>query len=98
MYSCVFWSVNPSIQSFFFFLAAIVWPLSLFSYNTSYYEERDRAQTKTAKKTPTKSMNSHQKTQEYIKGPGWGGGGTPLQEANGDVPLDGITFSQLEWL
>ena len=27
-----------------------------------------------------------------------GGGGTPLQEANGDVPLDGIAFSRLEWL
>ena len=40
-------------------------------------------------------MNSHKKTQEYIKGPE-GGGGTPLQEANGDVPL--VTFSQLEWL
>ena len=23
-------------------------------------------------------------------------GGTPLQEANGDVPLDGVAFSQLE--
>ena len=30
-------------------------------------------------------MNSQQKTQEYIEGPGRGG--TPLQEANGDVPL-----------
>ena len=27
-----------------------------------------------------------------------GGGGTPLQEANGDVPLDGVTFSRLDWL
>ena len=34
---------------------------------TSYYEESDRGQTITAKKT-TKSMNSHQKTEEYIKG------------------------------
>ena len=25
-------------------------------------------------------------------------GGTPLQEANGDVPLDGVAFSRLEWL
>ena len=25
-----------------------------------------------------------------------GGGGTPLQEPNGDVPLDGVAFSQLE--
>ena len=41
-------------------------------------------------------MNSHKKTQEYIKGPEGGGRGTPLQEANGDVPL--VTFSQLEWL
>ena len=24
---------------------------------------------------------------------GPGGGGTPLQEANGDVPLDGVAFS-----
>ena len=24
------------------------------------------------------------------------GGGTPLQEANGDVPLDGVAFSRLE--
>ena len=28
----------------------------------------------------------------------WGEGGTPLQEANGDVPLDGVAFSRLEWL
>ena len=27
-----------------------------------------------------------------------GGGGTPLQKANGDVPLDGVAFSQLDWL
>ena len=33
----------------------------------SLYEESDRSQTITAKKK-TKSMNSHQKTQEYIKG------------------------------
>ena len=26
------------------------------------------------------------------------GGGTPLQEPNGDVPLDGVAFSRLEWL
>ena len=28
-----------------------------------------------------------------------GGGGTPLKEANGDVPLDGVAFSieSLEW-
>ena len=25
-----------------------------------------------------------------------GGGGTPLQEPNGDVPLDGVAFSRLE--
>ena len=25
-----------------------------------------------------------------------GGGGTPLQEANRDVPLDGVTFSRLD--
>ena len=25
-----------------------------------------------------------------------GGGGTPLQETNGDVPLDGVAFSRLE--
>ena len=24
------------------------------------------------------------------------GGSTPLQEANGDVPLDGVAFSRLE--
>ena len=30
-----------------------------------------------------------------IQDPG-GGGGTPLQEANGDVPLDGVAFSRLE--
>ena len=29
--------------------------------------------------------------------PGWGVG-TPLQEANGDVPLDGVTLSRLERL
>ena len=28
--------------------------------------------------------------------PGRGGGGTPLQEANRDVPLDGVAFSRLE--
>ena len=27
---------------------------------------------------------------------GPGGGGTPLQEPNGDVPLDGVAFSRLE--
>ena len=25
-----------------------------------------------------------------------GGGGTPLKEANGDVPQDGVAFSRLE--
>ena len=35
---------------------------------TSYiYEEGDRGHTATAKK-PTRSMNSHQKTEEYMKG------------------------------
>ena len=29
------------------------------------------------------------------KKPG-GGGGTPLQEANRDVPVDGVAFSRLE--
>ena len=29
---------------------------------------------------------------------GLGGGGTPLQEANGVVPLDGVAFSRLGWL
>ena len=28
--------------------------------------------------------------------PGGGEGGTPLQEANRDVPLDGVAFSRLE--
>ena len=28
--------------------------------------------------------------------PGAGRGGTPFQEANRDVPLDGITFSRLD--
>ena len=35
------------------------------------------------------------------KEPGGGGGGgevTPLQEANRDVPLDGVAFSWLDWL
>ena len=27
-----------------------------------------------------------------------GGGGTPLQESNRDVPLDGVAFSRLEGL
>ena len=31
-------------------------------------------------------------------GAGRGGGGTPLQEANRDVPLDGVAFSRLDWL
>ena len=29
---------------------------------------------------------------------GRGGGGTPLQETNGDVPLDGVALSRLERL
>ena len=29
---------------------------------------------------------------------GGGGRGTSLQEANGDLPLDGVAFLQLEWL
>ena len=29
-------------------------------------------------------------------GGGRGGGGTPSQEANGDVSLDGVAFSQLK--
>ena len=32
------------------------------------------------------------------KEPVGGGGGTSLQEANGDVPMDGIAFSRLDWL
>ena len=28
--------------------------------------------------------------------PRGGGGGTPLKEANGDVPLDGVSFSRLD--
>ena len=31
-------------------------------------------------------------------GGGGGGGVTPLQEANRDVPLDGVAFLRLEWL
>ena len=34
--------------------------------------------------------------QLQVKVSGWGGGGTPSQEANGDVSLDGVAFSQLE--
>ena len=34
----------------------------------------------------------------YNKGYESPGGCTPLQEANGDVPLDGIAFLGLEWL
>ena len=30
-----------------------------------------------------------------IESPPGGGGGTPLQEANVDVPLDGVAFSRL---
>ena len=29
---------------------------------------------------------------------GGGGGGYSLQEANRDVPLDGVAFSRLDWL
>ena len=29
---------------------------------------------------------------------GGGEGGISLQEANGDVPLDGVAFSRLDWL
>ena len=32
--------------------------------------------------------------QQVYPGPGGGGGGTPLEEANRDVPLDGGAFSQ----
>ena len=32
---------------------------------------------------------------KLVECPG-GGGGTPLQEANGDVPLDEVAFSRLE--
>ena len=35
---------------------------------------------------------------ESFQGGGGGGGGTPTQEANGDVLLDGVAFSQLEWV
>ena len=44
----------------------------------------------------------HMEIMQKAKGPrgggggGWGAGSTPLQEANGDVPLDGVTFSSLE--
>ena len=31
-------------------------------------------------------------------GGGGGEGGIPLQEANGDLPLDGVAFSRLDWL
>ena len=41
-------------------------------------------------------VNSRETTFEHQR-PG-GGGGTPLQEPNGDVPLDGVAFSRLEWL
>ena len=38
----------------------------------------------------------HMEIMQKAKGPGGGGGGsfggTPLQEANGDVPLDGVAF------
>ena len=69
MYPVLFWC--EFIDLVVFFLVIIVWPLSLSSLYevnfTSYYEESDRGQTIVTKKT-TKSMNSHQKTQKYIKG------------------------------
>ena len=36
--------------------------LDTLDLKTSYYEESDRGQTIIVKKTPTKSMNSHQRT------------------------------------
>ena len=36
--------------------------------STSYYEESDQVSNNNSQKNPSKSMNSHQKTQEYIKG------------------------------
>ena len=36
--------------------------------------------------------------QLQVKVSGGGGGGTPSQEANGDVSLDGVAFSQLQWV
>ena len=63
-HSMCFWGHKPPLNRQgpdrrLFFCAA-------FSF-TSYYEESDRGQTITAKKT-TKSPISNQKTQEYIKG------------------------------
>ena len=40
----------------------------------------------------------HSMEKQVAVTPGAGGGGTPLQEANGNVPLDGAAFSPLEWL
>ena len=31
-----------------------------------------------------------------VSSPGGGGGGIPLKESNGDVPLDGVAFSRLD--
>ena len=53
MYSCVFWYE-------FIDLVGGVWLLNIMKKVTG--------QTITARKKPTKSMNSHEKTQEYIKG------------------------------
>ena len=43
------------------------------------------------------TLVQRKKTVELFCGklPG-GGGGSPLQRANGDVPLDGVAFSRLE--
>ena len=64
MYSCVCWCEFIDLVGFFgCFSAVIVWLLSLF-----VYEESDRGHTIKQTKKTTKSMNSHQQTQEYIKG------------------------------
>ena len=40
--------------------------------------------------------NKHQPRYPGVGGGGWGV--TPLPESNGDMPLDGVAYSQLEWL
>ena len=62
MYSCVFWCKFIDLVGFTYGCYCLT-PVTLFIIRSN-----DKGQTITAKKKTTKSMSSHLKTQEYIKG------------------------------